>query len=174
MKQASFLALGGAVAFVAACATTAATPSGALDVRAEMQQQVNPAMLSIWEITNNAMNEQGGLDAGQMGAARWQQIAAGADKLAASGKAMAEATAYVAAAPDNAEVGEGEVSMADVQRHLDSDPRLVGKMAAAFAAHSEKLAQAARNGDAAPVSELVAQMDGICESCHARFWYPEQ
>lgn len=173
MKKASLLALSGAVAIVAACATTAATPSGVVDVRAAMQEQVNPAMLSIWEITNNAMNDQGGIDAAQMDAAKWQQIAAGADKLAASGKAMAEATAYVAAAPDNADVGEGEVSMADVQRHLDSDPRLFGQMAAAFAAHSEKLAEAARNQDAATASDLVVEMDGVCESCHARFWYPE-
>ena len=175
MNKALILVGTGAFAFVAACATTTAAtlPAGTVDVRAAMQQQVNPAMLSIWEITNNAMNDAGGIDPSQMDAARWQQVATGADTLAASGKAMAEVTAYIAAAPGNSAVGEGEVSMAAVQRHLDSDPRLFGQMAAAFAAHSEKLAAAARSQDAAAAGDLVAQMDGVCESCHARVWEPE-
>ena len=173
MKKTSIPALG-AFALVAACATTAAPPFGAFDVRAAMQQQVNPAMLSIWEVTNNAMDDAGGIDAAQMDAAKWKQIAEAADRLAASGKAMAEATAYVAASSDNASVGEGEVSMADVQRYLDSDPHEFGQLAAAFSGHSEKLTEAARNHDAAATGDLVTQMDAVCESCHARFWYPEQ
>ena len=174
MNKASLLA-GGVLVFAAACATTTTTtlPSGALDVRAAMQQAVNPAMLSIWDITNNAMNDEGGIDPVQMDAAKWQQIAEGADQLAAAGTAMAEAEAFVAAAPGNSAVDEGAVPMAEVQRHLDSDPRLFAQMAAAFAAHSTQLAEAAKKQDAVATSELIVQMDGVCESCHARFWYPE-
>lgn len=174
MNKASLLA-SGVLVFAAACATTTTTtpPSGALDVRAVMQQSVNPAMLSIWDVTNNAMNDEGGVDPAQMDAAKWQQIAAGADELAAAGTAMAEAQAFVAAAPDNAAVDEGAVPMAEVQQHLDSDPRLFAQMAAAFAAHSAQLAEAAKKQDAVATSALVIEMDGVCESCHARFWYPE-
>lgn len=176
MKKVLVLAGSGIFAFMAACATTTTgtLPAETVDVRAEMQERLNPAMLSIWAVTNNAMNDAGGIDPSQMDAAKWQQVAAGADRLAASGRAMAEASAYVAAAPGNTAVGEGEVTMAAVQRHIDSDPRLFGQMAAAFAAHSEKLATAARSQDATATGDLVAQMDGVCESCHARFWYPEQ
>src|SRR5690606_896793 len=174
MNKSGLVALAGALSFVAACAPTApSSPSGAVDVRAEVQQEVNPAMLRLGEVTNNAMNDVGGIDPAQMDPAKWQQIAEGADRLAASGHNMAAAEAYIAASPDNSAVGEGEVPMADVQRYLDSDPRLFGQMAAAFAAHSEKLAEAARNQDAATASGLVVEMDGVCESCHARFWYPE-
>ena len=174
MTKVRFFVAGAALAFAAACATTATSSTGdALDVRAQMQEQVNPAMLSIWEVTNNAMNDEGGVDPAQMDAGKWRQIAEGAERLAASGTAMAEAERFIAAAPDNAEVGEGEIAMADVQRHLDSDPRLFRQMAAAFAAHSSRLAEAARTQDAAAAGDLVAQMDGVCESCHARFWYPE-
>src|SRR5690606_36067382 len=93
-SNARILAAVGILAFVAACATTAATNSaaGLMDVRAAMQQQVNPAMLSIWDVTNNAMNDEGALDPAQLDAAKWQQIAEGADALAASGDAMAAAT----------------------------------------------------------------------------------
>jgi len=154
-------------------ATAFAQGSAPLDVRAAMQQQVNPAVMSIWDVTNNAMNDEGGLDPAQMDAAGWAQVAEGADLLAASGTAMADASTYIAAAPDNAEVAEGEIAMAEVQRHIDSDPRLFGQMGAAFASHAGKLAAAARARDAAATSALVADLDGVCESCHARFWYPE-
>lgn len=175
MKKTSLVVATGAFALVAACATTsAARLSDGMDVRAAMQQQINPAMLSIWEVTNNAMNDAGGIDPSQMDAANWRQVAEGAERLAAAGKAMSEADTFVAASAGNTEVGEGEVSMADVQRYLDSDPRLFAQLAKAFAEHSEKLAAAARSQDAGAAGDLVAQMDGVCENCHARFWYPEQ
>lgn len=151
----------------------AAQSSTALDVRAAMQQQVNPAVLAIWDVGNNAMNDEGGLDPAQLDDAKWAQLAEAAGQLSASGKAMASAQSYIAAAPDNAEVGEGEVTMAAVQQHIDSDPRLFGQMSAALATHADKLAAAATAKDAATAGDLIAEMDAVCESCHARFWYPE-
>jgi cytochrome c556 len=154
-------------------ATAVAQGAVPLNVRGAMQRDVNPAVMSIWDVTNNAMNDEGGVDPAQMDAAKWAQVAEGAERLAASGKAMAEASVYVAAATGDTQVAEGEVPMEAVQRHIDSDPRLFGHMGAALAAHADKLAVSARAQDAAATSELVAELDGVCESCHARFWYPE-
>lgn len=162
-----------ALAFAAACTTVTALPVGTLDVRGMMQQHVNPAVMSIWDVTNNAMDDEGGIDSAQMDEAKWRQVAEGAERLAASGREMAAATAFVAAAPGNTAVDEGEVSMAEVQRHIDGDPRLFRLMANAQAAHADRLAAAARAQDAVATGELVAGLDSVCESCHARFWYPE-
>jgi hypothetical protein len=172
MTKPARLAATAALAFAAAC-TTAALPVGTLDVRAAMQQHINPAVMSIWDVTNNAMDDEGGIDPAQMDDARWRQVAEGAERLAASGREMAAASAFVAAAPGNTAVDEGEVSMAEVQRHIDGDPRLFRLMASAQASHADRLAAAARAQDAAATGELVAGLDSVCESCHARFWYPE-
>ena len=172
MNQRSTLAVA-ALLLGGACTTVAALPEGTLDVRGMMQQHVNPAVMSIWDVTNNAMDDEGGIDPAQMDAAKWRQVAEGAERLAASGREMAAATAFVAAAPGNTSVDQGEISMAQVQRQIDSDPRLFRLMATAQAAHADRLAAAARAQDAAAPGELVAGLDGVCESCHARFWYPE-
>ena len=141
IKSSVFVASAGLAVFAA----SALTQSAALDVRATMQTEVNPAMLAIWDVGNNALNVEGGIDPALMDAEKWARVAQAADQLAAAGKAMAAAEGYVAAAPDNGEVAE----------------------------HSGRLAAAARAKDAKAAGELIAGMDGVCESCHARYWYPE-
>jgi cytochrome c556 len=145
----------------------------ALDVRATMQNQVNPAMLAIWDVGNNALNDEGGIDPKLMDAAKWGQVAEAADTLAAAGQAIAGADSFLAAAPDNSEVADGEITMAAVQRHIDADPAGLKQMGAAFADHAQRLAMAARTQDAATAGDLISEMDGVCETCHARYWYPE-
>ena len=163
----------GTLAFAAACATVPAPPPGSIDVRSVMQQQTNPAVLSIWDVTNNAMNEDGGLDPAQMDNAKWQGIAEQADRLAASGHSMAEAPGYLAAAPGNTAVGEGELTMAEIQRLIDGHPMLFRQMSAALGEHGDKLAAAARARDAVATEALVAELDGVCANCHMRFWHPQ-
>jgi cytochrome c556 len=138
-----------------------------------MQQRVNPAMLAIWDVGNNALNDEGGIDPKLMDAGKWNQVAEAADQLAAVGKDMAGAGSFIAAAPDNSEVAEGEIAMTAVQQHIDGDPAGLKQMAAAFADHAQRLATAARAQDAASAGDLISEMDGVCETCHARYWYPE-
>lgn len=174
IKPSPYLAAGALALFAAtALAQSGAQSTGPVDVRATMQQQVNTAMLAIWDISNNAMTESGGIDPAQMDEARWTQVAEAADRLAAAGHSMAGSGSFLAAAPDNMTVGEGEITMVDVQKHLDGDPDGLRQMAAAMAGHAEKIAAAARARDAAATGELIAETDAVCESCHARYWYPE-
>jgi hypothetical protein len=159
-----------ALAFVAAAAV--AQPA-TLDVRAVMQQRVNPAMLAIWDVGNNALNDEGGIDLKLMDAGKWGQVAEAADQLAAVGNDMAGAGTFIAASPTNSATAEGEITMAAVQQHIDRDPEGLKQMAAAFADHAQRLADAARARDAASAGDLIAEMDSVCETCHAVYWYPE-
>jgi hypothetical protein len=163
-----------AAALALFAATALAQGAAPLDVRAEMQKHVNPAVMSIWDVTNNAVSDDGGIDPAQMDDDKWAQVAVGADRLSIAGQDLAIASAYLAAAPDNLEVAEGEVPMAKVQVHLDADPKGFAELARTLADHAEQLASAARAKDAATAGALVSEMDAVCESCHARFWYPEQ
>src|SRR5690606_12437946 len=54
MIRPSALLASGALALFAAGALA---QSAAFDVRAAMQQRVNPAMLEIWDVSNNALDE---------------------------------------------------------------------------------------------------------------------
>jgi len=154
-------------------ATAVARGAAPLDVRAAMQQQVNPGMLGIWDIGNNALDDEGGLDPALLDDGKWSGLATGADKLAEAGRAMAAASSFVAATSDNSEVGEGEVTMAHVQGKLDGDPAGFRTKATEFTDHATKLAAAARARDVATAGALIGEMDAVCESCHAEFWYGE-
>jgi len=150
-----------------------AQPAAPLDIRATMQDRVNPAMLEIWDVGNNAMNDDAVLDAKLMDDAKWARIATAAGQLSAASKDIAAANAFISAAPDNVAVGDGEITMAAVQQHLDHDPAGIKQMAAALADHADRIAAAARAKDATAAGELIGVTDQVCETCHMTYWYPE-
>jgi hypothetical protein len=65
-------------------------------------------------------------------------------------------------------------SAASVQRNIDKDPQGLKNLANSLAQHGADLAQAAGKHDAAAAGELINELDGVCESCHVRYWYPSQ
>ncbi len=170
IKPSALIATGALAAFAA---TALAQGGPTVEVRATMQQQVNPAMLAVWDVSNNAMDDGGGLDPAQLDDAKWAQIAEQATKLAAAGEQMAAATNLIIAFPENRAVAEGEMTMELVQQHLSADPEGFRKMAREMAAHADKLASAAKAKDAAAAGRLIGEMDAVCETCHSHFWYPE-
>lgn len=165
--------LTGASAFAFFAAAALAQSTDPLAVREVMADEVNPAVLAIWDVGNNAMNDDGGLDPAQMTPERWEIIETQAKVLAASGRAMAGAAGFLAAQPGNTIVGEGEVQMNQIQAQINADPAGFRAMGGAMADHAERLAAAARARDAAATADLISGMDAVCEGCHARYWYPE-
>lgn len=151
----------------------ASAAGGPIDIRQIMQQHTNPATLAIWDVGNNAMGDEGGIDPALMDQDKWDRLVASATQLAEAGRAMGAGSSFIAAAADNSTVGEGEITMAQVQTQLDGDPAKFRELGEALAAHSDRLAAAARAKDATAAGELIAAMDTVCEDCHARFWYPE-
>lgn len=142
-------------------------------VRASMKDQVNPAIMAIWDVGNNAMNEAGGIDPALMDDAKWTALIDAANLLEAEGLLMAKADPLIAAREGNRETGEYEITMDKVQEFLDADPALFRIMGAGFASHAVKLRAAAMAKDAQIAGDLVAETDQVCAACHAVFWYGE-
>ena len=66
------------IALAASAASTASSQDAPpLDVRHAMQQEVNPAIVRIWDVTNNALDDSGNLDPALVGDEGWAQIASG-------------------------------------------------------------------------------------------------
>ena len=159
---------------LAACVTPAATQEvEPLYVRHAMQAEINPAIVAIWDVGNNAADDNGVLDAGKMTADTWQALATAAGQLAAASDRMATAQDIRAAAPSNMATEDYEVTMAKVQEFLDADPQGFRDLAASFASLSRQLETAAQNRDAATAGDIVARMDAECAVCHERYWYAE-
>lgn len=167
---------------LAACTADSAAPNAAassaqvepLYVRDSMQSEVNPAIVAIWDVTNNAYNDEGELDASLITAAQWHSMAEQAGLLAAIGDRMAAASELHAASEGNWTTGEYEVPMDQVQGNLDADPQGFRDMATSFAALSRNVAAAASAMDLQTATDLVGQMDTECAACHQQYWYAEQ
>jgi hypothetical protein len=170
IKPSAIVALGALAVFAA---EALAQPAAPLDIRSTMQERVNPAMLAIWDVGNNALDDDGGIDPKLMDDGKWARIVDAAGQLSKASKDIAAANAFIAAAPGNTEVGEGEITMAAVQQHLDHDPAGIRQMAAALADHADHIAAAARARDARTAGDLIGETDAVCESCHMTYWYPE-
>jgi cytochrome c556 len=122
------------------------------------------------------MDEVGGIDPARMTPESWARLEIAAQKLKDIALAMHEAETIIAASPDNApeQGAPGAVSMEDVQRYIDADPEGFRAAALALAGHADLLVGMAQARDAQLASDLIAQLDQVCEVCHAKYWYPEQ
>jgi len=174
MNKLGVAVIAGSIGVLALSACKQEAAAAPVDVRAAMQNGVNPATLAIWDVGNNAMNDDGGIDPAKMDEAKWTRLADAAGQLSAAAKGLGAGTTFIASNPDNAEVAEGEIAMAQVQAHLDANPDGFAEMARALAAHADKIAAAAKAKDAPAAGALVSQIDQVCESCHTAYWYPEQ
>jgi cytochrome c556 len=151
-----------------------AVDDGTLYVRPSMQGPVNDATNALWDIGNNAMDDEGGIDPAQMDEAKWAKLVDAAGQLEAEAQTMASAQTIRAALPgEGAVVQPGAYAMKDVQRYIDADPQAFRLLAKALGDHAAKISAAAKARDARNAGLLVGGLDQVCESCHAEYWYPE-
>ncbi len=155
---------------LACVSVSSAQDGGTVLVREEMQHQINPAMLAIWDVTNAALDDEGNFIPARVDDAGWAQIAAQAAVIEASGRRMAAAGTIAASAPENAFTEDYELSMSDVQALLDANPDAFRAYAAAFAEKAARLRIAAETGDGVLAGQLASEADQSCSGCHLTFW----
>jgi len=174
MTRPSTLAAAAALGLFAA--TAFAQQAGALQTRQAMIDGVNPAALAIWDVTNGAMNDEGGLDGAKIDAEGWGRLEDAAQMLEVYGKRMAEARVVVAGGPDlvSGELPPGVASKEQIQAMIDADPAGFRAVSADMAQQAAALAAAAKARDAAATGDLAAGIDGACQSCHTRYWYLQE
>jgi len=146
---------------------------GTLYIKSHMQGPVNDATNALWDIGNNAMDDEGGIDPKQMDDAKWERLIYSAGLLELSAQKMAETPEIKAAFPGHEKDEEpGAYSMADVQSYYDADPQAFRLMAKALADHAAKISAAAKARDTKNAGLLIGEIDQVCEACHAKYWYP--
>jgi hypothetical protein len=168
-----------ALPFLAACSQQAepAPDTPTTTLHQVMLAEIDEPADALWELTNSAIGDQGGLDPALMDDARWTRLAELADQVAA-GSARIAAMDPIIVAPPGVAIGdsniEGGHSAEQVQAAIDRDPAGMRALAESLGSHVGDLATAARAHDAATAGPLVDALDGVCESCHLQYWYPEQ
>lgn len=131
----------------------------------------------VWAVGNSAIGDQAGINPALMNDAKWTELAAGAEAVRKAALEIATMDPLVLARPGVKIADEdipGGHSAAQVQARFDKDPQALRDLANALASHTGDLAAAAEAHDAARAGPLIDQLDGVCESCHLEFWYPDQ
>ncbi|WP_305098326.1 cytochrome c [Croceibacterium aestuarii] len=170
------IALLPALALVAAC-SQGAKEEEPLTVHDVMVKQIDGNADPIWEITNASLDDSAAINPAKMTDEQWAEVEKRALAVKAGAETLAEMKKLVLIKPGEKisdQDVEGGSTPAKVQAHLDAAPDDFRQFAGVLEAHMADLATAAKNHDAAAATPLVDQLDGVCESCHLEFWYPEQ
>jgi hypothetical protein len=166
------------LALVAACSSERDEPAApALTFNEVMKDKVDKNADELWDISNAAIGDAAGIDPTKMTDERWAQIAVKAEAVQQAALEIATMDPILLAKPGvkiSDEGIPGGHTAAEVQERLDKDPQKLRDLANALAHHTGDLATAARMHDAAHAGPLIDQLDGVCESCHLEFWYPDQ
>ncbi len=178
MRVLTISALGLPALLLAACSAghEPEPAENAVDLHAIMKDGINPDALALWDISNAAIDDRGGIDASAMTDESWAALAQKARQLAADASELADAEAIMVAPPGvmiEEEDEPGASSAAEVQGFIDADLEGFKGMAQALALHTGDLAEAAEAQDAERAGLLVSQLDAVCESCHLKYWYPQ-
>ncbi len=177
MKFSSIATVAVVLLAVAACTTTGAVPPpSGLDVRRTMVDSINPAALAIWDVGNNAVDEEGAPDPSQIDTAAIARLHESATSMSDTAKRLAEAPVLRASGPDlvGGKVPEGVASREQIQAAIDANPAGFRAYARVMQGQADAIVAAADAKDTATLAQLVTGFDGACQSCHEKYWYVSQ
>lgn len=173
MKQSLLFLAGGLI-----CASTyAATPTPAANLHELMKNIVAPQAQIVWDVGNNAMDDNGNPDASKLKPADWTKIATAAGKVKQASQTLAQADKIMAAGPGQKIEGEGSpdaFGAKEVQKVLDANPKVFRAFAQQLAASMDEVVQSAQTKNATKLADVSGRLDQVCEACHLQFWYPNQ
>ena len=142
-----------------------------------MERVVVPTSKVLWDVSNTEQDDNGNFDASKVTDAEWKQIEHAATQMKAAAETLVSAAHVVVAPPGVAiqdQASSGSSSAQQVQGFIDADPAGFIERAKALAASGEAMSLAAVTRNASQFGDAVNQLDGVCEQCHVKFWYPQQ
>ena len=142
-----------------------------------MKDEVDKHADEVWEVTNPAVGDKGGIDPTKMTDAMWRQLAEDATAVQEGAQQIAQMDKITVIRPGEtiADAGvPGGHSAAEVQAEIDKNPQGLRDHAAGLAATMGDLVKAANARDAAKAGPIIDSLDGVCEGCHLDYWYPDQ
>lgn len=178
MKPSRAAALGmaglGLALGLAACNRASAPAEPEFSLHHMMKQVVDVQAKRIWAVGNKAFDDVGKPDASLLDEQDWKQVAAASVELR-------KGALYLKSHP-GLPVTVGDEKVQDAE-----DPHEAGRIAAwikadqpgftgaadALAGASDTFAKAAATRDVTLLDQAADGLDEVCESCHSRFWYPD-
>jgi len=142
-----------------------------------MTQKIDKDADVIWGIGNKAIDNNASLDPSLMSEADWTRLKEAAGRMGTDARALAAVDKLIVK-PQGVSIADegtpGAPTTAEIEGHIGRDHDLFRSLAGALAGHADELASASAKRDSVKAARLINELDGVCESCHLEFWYPEQ
>lgn len=165
------------VAGVLAAGIAMAANAPEANLQVTMLTKVNPQATALWDLTNDAQDNEGNIDPKKIDSATWAKLLEAGKALEEGGRTLATTGRVIAASPGaklQDESGPGASKAADVQRYLDAKPEEFRKQAMALQKTGADIVAAIGKRDGKKLTESSNSLDQVCEDCHKVFWYPQQ
>lgn len=163
---------------LAGCAKKPVQPAGKTTLHEVMKDEVDTRADDVWAVGNAHMTEQGGLDGTRMSDADWSKLAAAAHSLQQAALDLASLPEPLTVVKPGTKIAFEDADWGDkataVQKNVDQDPQGLRDLANTLAQHNADIVAAAQKHDAATSGKLIDELDGVCEGCHVKYWYPSQ
>jgi hypothetical protein len=163
---------------LAGCSKKPEQPAKKATLHEVMKEEIDTRGDDVWAVGNKHMTEDAGLNAATMTDADWQKLASAATSLRQAALELAALPDPIVVVKPGSKIAFEDTDWGDsaksVQHNVDQDPQGVRDLANALAQHMADLATAANKHDADTAGKLINDLDGICESCHVKYWYPSQ
>lgn len=176
MKSFTVLLGGSLLCLTAHAANPAASPPP--NLHELMKNIVAVQAQVIWDVGNDAQDDNGNPDASKLKAADWAKLIGAAGKVKQASQKLATADHVLAAGPGQKIDGEGATPEAfgarQVQGVIDAKPQVFKAFAVALSTSMDQVLAAGQAKDAAKLFDVSGRLDQVCEDCHLQFWYPNQ
>ncbi|MBN8831189.1 MAG: cytochrome c [Sphingomonadales bacterium] len=141
-----------------------------------MKDVVAPQAQALWDAGNKGTDDEGNPDASKLDEKDWRSLLAAARTVKEAATSLAGPARVIVGPPGmklQDQDAPGAASAIAVQGYIDKEPKAFTENARALASVADLFIKAAETRDAALLADASDKMDGICETCHSRFWYPQ-
>jgi hypothetical protein len=163
---------------LAGCSKKPEQPARKTTLHEVMKEEVDTRADDVWAVGNAHMSEDAGINGASMSDADWAKLASTATSLHNAALDLASLPDPLTVVKPGTKIAYEDTDWGDkataVQHNVDQDPQGLRDLANSLAQHTADLAAAANKHDAATAGKLVNELDGVCESCHVKYWYPSQ
>jgi hypothetical protein len=160
------------------CQKKAEAPPAKTTLHEVMKDEVDTRGDDVWAVGNAHIDGDAGLDGASMTDADWTRLAAAATSLRQAALDIVNLPKPLVVVKPGTKIAYEDTSWGDsaasVQANVDKDPQGLIDLANALAQHGADIATAAGKHDAETAGRLINELDGVCESCHVKYWYPSE
>lgn len=160
------------------CQKKAEEPAPKTTLHEVMKDEVDPRGDDVWAVGNAHIDGDAGLDGASMTQADWARLATAATSLQQAALDIVKLPKPITVVKPGTKIAYEDTSWGDsaasVQANVAKDQQGLMNLANALAEHGAEIATAAGKHDAATAGRLVNELDGVCESCHVKYWYPSE